>query len=109
MNSAAGPRAWRDRAPSDSGESMGQWKRAGTPEERERLLGELLGLWNVPPDLRLGQLIYDAVTEWAVRNKKPAASRDISRMIFYIEDDDLLTTIAAFVKEHYPPKSSTSS
>lgn len=91
-----------------SGERVTVWKRANTPEEKDRVLREMLHLWNVPPDLRLGQLVYNAVTERLVRNKRPAAGRDIGREIFYIEDDDLLTTIAAFVMNHYPPKDSAS-
>lgn len=82
---------------------MTVWKRASTPEEKRRLLEELEPLWNAPPDMRLGQLIYNAVNHWLGQNKKPRGSRHTSDAIFYIEDDDLLTTIALFVKDQYPP------
>lgn len=87
---------------------MTVWKRANTPEEKQRLLEELTPLWITTGDMRLGQLIYNAVSEWCLVNKRPASARDISREIFYVEDDDLLTTVAAFVKDHYPPKGTAS-
>jgi hypothetical protein len=83
--------------------------RAETPEDRERLLAELGKLWNIPPDLRLGQLIYNAVGFWLLKNNKPCKARDVSDAIFEAEDDDLLTTIAKYVMENYPPRASTSS
>lgn len=83
--------------------------RAETPEQRERFLEELRRLWDIPPDLRLGQLVYGAVTHWLLENKKPCKARDISDHLYSLEDDDLLTTIAKFVMEKYPPRASTSS
>jgi len=85
--------------------------RASTPAEKSRLLADIYDQWVIPPDLRLCQLIYNSVVYWNLQNKRPSADRDISRQIFYIEDNDILTTIALFVKDHYPPRetSSTSS
>lgn len=88
---------------------MGAEKRADTPEERQRLLEELGKLWNIPPDLRLGQLLHNAVSHWLLENKKPCKDRDVADHLFSLEDDDLLTTVAKFVMEQYPPKASTSS
>lgn len=82
--------------------------RAETPEERERVLDELGRLWNVPPDMRLGQLVYNAVGYWLLENNRPAGARHIADAVFYLEDDDLLTTVAKFVTEQYPPKAATS-
>ena len=87
---------------------MGVWHRATTPEARHIILAEIEAQWNVPPDMRLGQLIYNAVGWWLLNNKKPAAARDISNKIFYIEDDDLMTMITAFVTEKYPRRDSAS-
>lgn len=98
----------RERDFQTQGETMAVPKRANTPEQRERLLGELLDLWNIPPDHRLGQLICNSVSFWLLENHKPATARHISDALFYIEDDDLLTTIAKFVMENYPPKDSAS-
>jgi len=82
---------------------MPLWKRASTPGEKHELIKTIESQWNIPPDLRLGQLIYDAVTYWNVKNKRPAAERDISRSIFYIEDSNLLAAVTLFVRDHYPP------
>jgi hypothetical protein len=85
--------------------------RASTNGEKNTLLEELYMQWIIPPDMRLSQLIYNSVSYWMQKNGKPCADRDISRELFYVEDDDLLTTVALFVHDHYPPKagSSTSS
>ena len=85
--------------------------RASTNSEKGALLADIYAQWVIPPDLRLCQLIYNSVVYWNQQNKRPCADRDISRSLFYIEDDDILTTIALFVKDHYPPRetSSTSS
>lgn len=87
---------------------MTVWKRANTPFEKSDLVEAIGELWTETGDMRLGQLIYNAVVHWNLRNKKPSASRDISRQIFYLEDDDLLTTIALFVRDQYPPKGTAS-
>jgi len=87
---------------------MGQWKRAHTPAEKQRLLEELTPLWAASGDMRLGQLLYNAMNAWLVENKRAATARDMSREIFYVEDDDLLTTVAKFVKDQYPPKDTAS-
>lgn len=85
--------------------------RAETPEERAVLMRELLDLWNVPQDFRLGQLLYNAISYWRRENGLFCAERNVAMELFYAEDDDLLTTVAKFVMEQYPPKdtSSTSS
>lgn len=75
--------------------------RASTPEERKKLLQQLEKLWNVPPDLRLGQLIYDAVHLWLISAGKPSGDHGISNAIFYVEDNELLAIIGEFVMRNY--------
>lgn len=58
------------------------------PERIEPLLIELTKLWKRFPDMRLGQLIYNAVSP-----KEPCPA------IFYIEDDVLLEKLAASIKK----------
>lgn len=88
---------------------MGASRKPLTAEQRHRFLMELEAHCNALPDMRLGQLIYNAVGFWLLWNKRAAAERDIAHALFYLEDDDLLTTVAKFLMEKYPPKAATSS
>lgn len=72
------------------------------------LLDSIGEQWSDVPDMRLGQLIVNAVNYWCQQNGRSTNPRDMEREIFYAEDDDLLTTIAKFVQAKYPPKASTS-
>jgi len=61
--------------------------RANTPEEKKKIITELLEAWLKVPELRLGQLIECA---------KPKSLDDI----FYIEDETLIKNIQKFIKDN---------
>ena len=63
-------------------------KRALTPEQKRALLDQLLAAWLEAPNLRLGQLIVNAV-----------GGRHLAD-IFYREDDDLLANVETFVTKN---------
>lgn len=87
---------------------MGVWKRATTPEEKRIIMAGLEDAWNFPPDMRLGQLLVNAMTARQLDNKWPAKPADVLQGLFYIEDEDLLGVITQWVQEKFPPTASTS-
>lgn len=62
--------------------------RALTPEAKSELLGRLMLAWLTVPDLRLGQLIVNAI----------GRSDGADSHIFYAEDFDLLRAVESFAK-----------
>lgn len=87
---------------------MIRWKRPSTAAEKRDFVDTVTPMWITSGDLRLGQLIYNAVGYWLLKNKKPAAARNIADSIFYTEEEDLLLMIELFVKDHpYIKPSST--
>lgn len=57
--------------------------RAETPEQKRRVMEQVLAYWLANPKLRLGQLLQDAVD---VRGQN----------LFYVEDDKLVEFLKSF-------------
>ena len=87
---------------------MGMHGRADDPNEQAAVLEELYLAWKIPPDMRLGQLIYNAVCWDLVETGQTASEHGIASRIFYAEDFKLADTVKRFVAEKYPPKEEVS-
>jgi hypothetical protein len=85
------------------------WKRATTPEEKHEFLAGLETQWNVPQDMRFGQLIINAIGYHLRQNNLPTKWQDIDNAVFYTEDTDLLQIIKNYINGQYPPMASTAS
>jgi len=85
---------------------MTVWKRASTPAEKSVIMHDLETSWNVPADLRLGQLIVNAVSKHLKDTGQMCNDRAVSFALFYMEDEDLRDAIDKFVN---PPTPSTTS
>lgn len=72
--------------------------RASTHMEREQLLYDLMECWNCVGDMRLGQLLVNAMN---ATNYKDSFS-DLGDFLFYVEDRVLLAVVREFVRDHYP-------
>ncbi len=78
--------------------------RADTDGKKEAVTSHLLANWKIPPDLRLGQLVYSSVANWLTGKGQRAAERDIALALFYLEDAEIAAAVSVFVREKYPAK-----
>jgi hypothetical protein len=75
--------------------------RAVTGEQKKAVLKDLMAAWSIPPDMRLGQLIYNAVNELLVSKGFLASEKEVANFIFYVEDEKLALIVYQWVEAHY--------
>jgi len=69
--------------------------RAKTDDEKKFVINQLLQTWLKNPQQRLGQLIYNATAE----GPYPECHTNFHQVLFYIEDNRLVTKVASFPTE----------
>jgi len=65
--------------------------RANTPDEKRAILNRLLAMWCAYPDLRLGQLLDNAIH---------VRARTLSVGMYQLEDNELIAAVEQFAKDH---------